>query len=48
MCQDRDVSEWFPVNLGLRQCCMMSSLFFHVYVDDVVLKINTRALGKEL
>ena len=31
-----DVSEWFPVNVGLRQGCLMSPCFFNVYMDDVV------------
>ena len=25
-----DVSEWFPVNVGLRQCCVMSPCLFNV------------------
>ena len=27
-----DVSEWFPVNVGLRQGCVMSSYLFNVYI----------------
>ena len=30
------VSEWFPVNVGLRQGCVMSPWFFNVYMDGVV------------
>ena len=30
-----DVSEWFPVNVGLRQGCVMSP-FVNVYMDGVV------------
>ena len=26
-----DVSEWFPVNVGLRQGCVMSPCLFNVY-----------------
>ena len=31
-----DVSEWFPVNVGLRQGCVMSPWLFNVYMDGVV------------
>ena len=28
-----DVSEWFPVNVGLIQICVMSPWLFNVYMD---------------
>ena len=31
-----DVSERFPVNVGLRQGCVMSPWLFNVYMDGVV------------
>ena len=32
-----DVSEWFPINVGSRECCMMSPWLFNVCMDyDVV------------
>ena len=31
-----DVSEWFPVNCGLRQGCVMSPCLFNVYMDGVI------------
>ena len=31
-----DVSEWFPVNVGLRQFCVMSPWLFNVHMDGVV------------
>ena len=31
-----DVSEWFPINVGLRQGCVMSPWLFNVYMDGVV------------
>ena len=31
-----DVSEWFPINVGLRQGCVMSPWMFNVYMDSVV------------
>ena len=38
----------FPVNVGLRQGCVMSPWFFNVYVDGVVREVNVRMLGKGL
>ena len=43
-----DASEWFPVNVGLRQGCVMSSWLFNVYMDCVVQKVNVRVLWKRL
>ena len=43
-----DVSEWFPVNMGLRQGCVMSPWLFNVYMDGVVGEVNVGVLGKEL
>ena len=43
-----DVSEWFPVNVGLRQGCVMSPLLFNVYMDGVVREVNITVLGKGL
>ena len=31
-----DVSESFPGDVGLTQCCVMSPLLFNVYMDGVV------------
>ena len=44
----KDVSEWFPVNVGLRQGCMMSPWLFNVYMDGVVRLVNVRVLAKLL
>ena len=41
-----DVSEWFLVNVGLRQGSMMSPWLFNVYMDGVVREVNVRVLGK--
>ena len=43
-----DVSEWFPVNVGLSQGCVISSWLFNVYMDGVVRDLNARVLGKGL
>ena len=42
------MSEWFPVNVGLRQGCAMSPWLFNVYTDGAVREVNVRVLGKEL
>ena len=31
-----EVSEWFQVNVGLRQGCVISPWLFNVYMDGVV------------
>ena len=33
-----DVSEWFPVNDGLKQGCMTSPWLFNVYIDGMYIK----------
>ena len=43
-----DVSERFPVNVGLIQCSVMSPWFFNVYMHGVVRYENARLIGKEL
>ena len=42
------MSEWFPVNVGLRQGCVMSPWLFNVYMDGVVREVNVRVLWKGL
>ena len=41
-----DVIEWFPVNVRLRQGCVMSPWLFNIYLDGVVRDVNVRVLGK--
>ena len=43
-----DVSEWFPVNVGLRQGCVMSPWLFNVFMNGVDREMNVRVLGKGL
>ena len=43
-----DVSEWFPVSVGLRQSCVMSPWLFNLYMEGVVQEVNVRVLGKGL
>ena len=43
-----EVSEWFPVRVGMRQGCVMSPWLFSLYVDGVVREVNARVLGRGL
>ena len=43
-----EVSEWFPVRVGLRQGCVMSPWLFNLYMDAVVREVNARVLGRGL
>ena len=42
------MSEWFLVNIGLRQGCVTSPWVINVYMDGVVREVNVRELGKGL
>ena len=35
-----EVSEWFPVRVGLRQGCAMSPWLFNLYIDGAVREVN--------
>ena len=43
-----EVSEWFPVRVGLRQGCVMSPWLFNLCIDGVVRTVNARVLGRGL
>ena len=43
-----DVSEWFPVNVGLREGCVISPWLFTLCLDGVVREVNVRVLGRGL
>ena len=43
-----EVSEWFPVRMGLRHGSVMSPWLFNLYVDRVVREVNARVLGRGL
>ena len=43
-----EVSEWFPVRVGLRQGCVTSPRLFNLYIDGVVREVNARVLGRGL
>ena len=40
------MSEWFPVKVGLRQGCVMSTWLFNVYMVCVVREVNVWVLGE--
>ena len=42
------MSQWFPINVGFRQGCVMSLWLFNVYMDGVVREVNFGVLGKGL
>ena len=43
-----DMSKWFPVNLGLKEGCVLPPLLFNVYMDGEVRDVNVTVLGKWL
>ena len=43
-----EVSEWFPVRVGLRQGCVMLLWLFSLYIDGVVREVNALVLGRGL
>ena len=43
-----EVSEWFPVRVGLRQGCVILPWLFNLYIDGMVREVNARVLGRGL
>ena len=43
-----EVSEQFPVRVGLRNGCVMLPWLFNLHIDGVVREVNTRVLGRGL
>ena len=43
-----EVSEWFPVRMGVRQGCVMSPWLFNLFIDGVVREVNASVLGRGL
>ena len=37
------MSEWFPVNVALRQGCVISTWLFNVHWDGVVREVNVKS-----
>ena len=45
---ENEVSEWFPMRVGLRQGCVMSLWLFNLCIDGVVREVNALVLGRGL
>ena len=45
---ENELSEWFPVRVGLRQGCVMSPWLFNLYIGGVAKEVNARVLGRGL
>ena len=43
-----EVSERFPVRVGLRQGCVMLAWLFNLHIDGVVREVNARVFGRGL
>ena len=41
-----EVSEWFSLNVGVRQGCAISPRLFNLYKDGVVREVQARTLGR--
>ena len=42
------MSEWWPVNVGLRQGRVMSSWLINLYMDGVVREVNAAVIRRGL
>ena len=43
-----EVSEWFPVRVGLREGCVILPWLLNLYIDGVVREVNALVLGRGL
>ena len=42
---DGEEGELLPINTGLKQCCVMSTLLFNIYMDATMRKITEVLAG---
>ena len=42
------MSEWFNVNVDIRQGCVISPWLFNVYMDDIIKDVNARVQERGL
>ena len=41
-------TDWFSVNCGLKQGCCLSTLFFNLYINDLVTMVNALNVGVDI
>ena len=41
-----EVNEWYSVNVGVRQDCVMSQWLFNLYMAELVREVQARILGR--
>ena len=41
-------TDWFSVNCGLKQGCCISTLFFNLYINDLITMVNALNEGKKI
>ena len=42
------LTKWFDVSCGLKQGCSLSSILFNLYINDLIIKINSFDIGIEI
>ena len=41
-------SDWFDVNTGVKQGCILSTTLFALYIDDLAKELNSSAFGVQV